>query len=96
MEMMIPPHHQLYQSVLLMESKEEPTFPRNNPSAWTQSLHPEFVTQCLISIDFDTLFDKTASKNVNKLTSSIASTEGLAILSIVSGVKISTILLHNM
>ena len=77
------------------EPEVAPSLPKSNPSSWAQSLHPDYINQTLISFDFDALLDETASKNVNELTATIANTKGLAILSIASGTKGSTILLHN-
>ena len=91
---MPPPQQQLHQPTP-PESEEEPTLPKKNPSSWAQSLHPDFINQTLISFDFDALLDETACKNVNELTTTIANTKGLAIFSIASGTKGSTILLHN-
>ena len=78
-----------------IERGGETTLPNENLSTWAQSLQADFIDQNLVKFDFDTLLDKTASKNVNELTSSISSIKGLAILSIASGIKGSTILLHN-
>ena len=75
--------------------EEEVNTPKSNPTSWAQSLLPEFIAQHLVSVDFDALLDETASKSVNELTAHITATKGLAILSIATGVKGSTILLHN-